>query len=406
MTQKKRRSIGALFLALVMCLGVTAFAAGDEAAFTDVKETDYFYPAVQWGVEAGITNGVGGGRFDPQGQVSRAQVVTFLWRMAGTPEPTNKQTFSDVEAGSWYETAVQWAVENGITNGTGNGQFSPKLICSRAMCLTLLYRMMGSQLDEAAAAEPIKMDEDGSLEELTMEELGTLLLQQLIEMYRGPEVFPDVEEGAYYELPVIWGSLSGILTDENTGVMEEGVKFRPADPCIRAEMISFLYQTKLMQDKANEPELIELGTVTVAIPQEYSDLVYRTIFAVGDDEDGILITISEAASREEAEALGEDPDETGAGELFSIGRVGEAEAKQITEEDLGFAEVFAKDENGKYYVFYHPTDVRYVRETSEEMTADQDQWTTLVEWAYGTAKDDILKYSDGLTAVTLSGDAE
>ena len=406
MTRKTNLRVGALLLALALCLSMTAFAAGDGTNFTDVKETDSFYPAVQWGAEAGITNGVGDNRFDPQGIVNRAQVVTFLWRMAGSPEPTNKETFSDVRAGSWYETAVQWAVENEITNGTGNGQFSPFVTCSRAMCITLLYRMEGSPLDEAAAADPVEFGEDSSLEDITLEELGTYLIQQMIEAVRGPEVTTDVKEGSYYELAVIWACMCGIATEDNTGNMEESILFRPNDPCIRAEMISFLYQTKLYEDAANAPELIELGPVTVAIPQEYTELVYRNMFALGDDEEGLLITISEIASRDAAEALGEDPDEVGAGELFSIGRVSEAEAKKITEEDIGFGEVFAKDDNGFYYVFYHPTDVRYMRETTEQMVADQDQWTELVEWAYNDAVKDILKYSEDLTPVDLSSNAK
>ena len=406
MMRKPLCSAGALLLALAMCLSVTAFATGDKVEFTDVKETDYFAPAVQWGVENGITNGVSKSRFDPRGEVTRAQVVTFLWRMAGSPEPTSKETFSDVEAGSWYETAVRWAVENDITNGTGSGKFSPFVTCSRAMCITLLYRMEGSPLDEAAAAEPLEFAEDTSLEDITLEDLSTLLIQQIIAAFRSEELTTDVEEGSYYELAVIWGLL-GIITEENTGPMEEGViMFRPDDPCVRAEMISFLYQTKLMEDQASAPELIELGAVTVAIPQAYEELVYRTINATDDKEEGILITVSEKASRDAAEAMGEDPDETGAGELFSIGRVSEAEARKITEEDIGFGEVFAKDENGMYYVFYHPTDVRYVRATPEDMGADQDQWTELNTWARTKVCVDILEHSEGLIPVAPDNSAE
>lgn len=394
---KKRnlaKRFGAVLLALAMSAGLSALAA---EPFSDVSESDYYYPAVQWGTESGITNGVGGGRFDPQGQVTRAQVVTFLWRMAGTPAPAAGETFSDVEAGGWYETAVQWAVENKITNGTGNGQFSPDLTCDRAMCLTLLYRMMGSPLDEIAAAPPVEPTEN-----ITLEELGVYMVQQLIEMFRDPSLFPDVVQDAYYELAVVWGGMNGILTDDNTGTMKEGVLFRPADPCVRGEMISFLYQTKLMQDKANEPDLYEYGSFSITFPQAYSDLLYRSVYAIPDDEEGMLLVVSELASRQAAEAMGEDPDETGAGELFGIGRVSEAEARKIAEEDIGFGEVFAKDENGMYYVFYHPTDVRYVRETNEQMAADQDQWIALNEWARRDVKNDILQHSEGLTPVDLS----
>ena len=397
---KKRTLIkrfGAALLALVMCAGLTAFAAEE---FTDVKESDYFYPAVQWGVENEITYGMGDGRFMPNGKVTRAQVVTFLWRMAGTPDPTNKETFSDVASGSWYETAVQWAVENEITVGTGNGQFSPSLTCDRAMCLTFLYRMIGAPLDEIAAMDPVDLEALG--EDATLEDLGVALMQEMIAAFRSPEITTDVPQDSYYELAVIWGSMSGVLTEDNTTIQEGSLQFRPTDPCIRAEMISFLYQTKLMQDEANAPELMEFGPLAVAIPQEYMELVSLDVNALGDDEDGIIITVSEKASREAAEALGEDPEETGAGELFSIGRVSKEEAQKIVDEDLGNAEVFAKDENDKYYVFYHPTDVRYVRETPEQMTADQDQWTALNEWAQNDVRKDILQYSEGLTPVTLN----
>ena len=396
MKQIKLFRFSTFFLAMVISFGMVAFdVCADYTQFTDVKESDYYYDAVIWAAESGITNGVGDNRYEPTGEVTRAQIVTFLWRMAGEPASENTESFTDVEAGSWYEAAVRWAVEQNITNGTGNNQFSPDLICNRAMCLTLLYRMMDSPLDEAAAAEPVELTED-----ISLEELGIYMMQQMIEMMRDPRIFPDVQNDAYYELAVVWGSMNGILTDDNTGTMEEGVLFRPDDSCIRAEMISFLYQTKLMQDAANAPELYEDGPLTVAIPKEYSDLLYHTVYGIPDDEDGILITISEIASREAAEAMGDDPEE--AGVLFSIGRVSEEVLHEMLCGDMSGAEIFAKDENGKYYVFYHPTDVRYVRETNDQMAADQEQWTMLNEWAWGVVRDDILKYSSGLTEVTFT----
>ena len=384
----------ALVLALIFALVPAVPALAEGTSFTDVAEDAWYVDEVAWAVDANITEGVGDNRFDPEGEVNRAQIVTFLWRMAGRPEPTTTETFADVETGSWYEIPVQWAVEQGITKGTGDNRFSPFAICDRAMCLTLLYRLKGAPLDAAAAAEKVEPTED-----TTLEELSVYMLQQMIEMYRSPEIFPDVEEGAYYELAVIWGGMNGILTDDNTGKMEPGVTFHPTDPCVRAEMVSFLYQTKLMEDRANAPHLYDYGELTIAFPQEYDNLLYRAVHAIGDDEDGIIITVSERASREAAEAMGQDPSETGAGELFSIGRVSEDEAQRLRSEDLGFAEVFARDENGKYYVFYHPTDVRYVRETAEQMAADQEQWTALTEWAWENVREDILKYSEGLTPV-------
>lgn len=391
-----------LLLALTMCLslGITAFAAERDNGFTDVAESDYFYPAVQWGLDAGITNGVGDNRYAPDGIVTRAQAVTFLWRMAGEPVPTGAETFQDVKTGSWYETAVQWAVEQKITEGTGNGNFSPDVTLDRAMCLTLLYRMQGAPLDEAAAADPV--DLEALREDATLEDFGVALMQAMIAAFRDTEnIKTDVHKDAYYELAVIWGSMNGVLTENNTGIGEGELTFRPTDPCVRGEMISFLYQTKLMEDAANAPVTDELADgVTIAFPQEYFNLIYRSYNGIPDDEDGILLTVSETASREAAEAMGQDPDELGAGELFSIGRVSEEEAQKLAEEDIGFATVFAKDENGKYYVFYHPTDVRYMRETNEQMEADQAQWTALNEWANSSVINDILKYSEGLTAVS------
>ena len=392
---KKTRKIGmALGLALSLALVPAAPAFAEDGGFADVAKDAWYAEEVAWAVENNITDGVGDNRFDPTGEVSRAQVATFLWRMAGEPEPTATETFSDVEAGSWYEPAVRWAVENGITKGTGDNRFSPFVTCDRAMCLTLLYRLEGSPLDEIAAAAPVEIGEDSSTEEW-----GAYFVQQMIQGIRDSGALLDVEDGAYYELPVFWGLLNGIITEDNADITDEGARLRPADPCVRAEMVSFLYQTRQMEDAANAPSLEEYGPVTVSVPKEYYDLVYRISHAIGDDEDGILVTYSERASRDAAEAMGQDPDETGAGELFSIGRVSEEEAEKLRSEDLGFAEVFAKDGNGKYYVYYHPTDVRFVRETPEQMQADQEQWTALNEWAWNHVRDDILQNSEGLTAV-------
>ena len=98
-----KKQILSLLLAVSVLMGGTTFAA---AEFTDVSESDYFYDAVNWGVEAGVTSGVGDNLFAPDGEVTRAQVVTFLWNKAGKPIVTATETFSDVEAGSWYENAV------------------------------------------------------------------------------------------------------------------------------------------------------------------------------------------------------------------------------------------------------------------------------------------------------------
>lgn len=115
--------------------------------FTDVKKSDYFADAVLWAVENGVTNGTSATTFSPEKGCTRAQAVTFLWNAAGKPEPAkNTTTFTDVPAGSYYEKAVQWAVESGITNGISETVFGSSRKCTRAQIVTFLYRANGSPL--------------------------------------------------------------------------------------------------------------------------------------------------------------------------------------------------------------------------------------------------------------------
>ena len=112
--------------------------------FVDLTESAYYYDSVQWAVANGITNGKDATHFDPDGTCTRAQAVTFLWRAAGQPEPTmTEMPFNDVRPGSYYEKAVQWAVEKGITNGTNATTFSPDAKCTRAQIVTFLWRATG-----------------------------------------------------------------------------------------------------------------------------------------------------------------------------------------------------------------------------------------------------------------------
>ena len=110
--------------------------------FTDVKESDFYYKAVLWAVERGITNGTSVTTFGPMGVTNRAQVVTFLWRYLGQPEAGTENPFADVDASSWYGKPVLWAVENGITNGMSATEFGVNTNCNRAHMVTFLYRSM------------------------------------------------------------------------------------------------------------------------------------------------------------------------------------------------------------------------------------------------------------------------
>ena len=108
--------------------------------FSDVTEADFFYKAVLWAVETGITTGTSATEFSPYGVTNRAQAVTFLWRFLGKPATTGTNSFTDVEAGQWYEAPINWAVEKGITNGMGDGIFGINTACNRAHAVTFIYR--------------------------------------------------------------------------------------------------------------------------------------------------------------------------------------------------------------------------------------------------------------------------
>ena len=216
----KQRRLFALLLAFVMTLGTTnAFAAG---GFTDVPKDAYYASAVDWALEKGVTTGRSADSFAPDAAVTRAEAATFLWRMAGEPAPTQAETFTDVEADAnnrWYKTAVQWAVEKGITNGTGNGDFSPTVVCSRGMILTMLYRMQGSSWDAAMEAELPENSED-----MTLEDFGNSLVQSTVESIRSTNALVDVKEGDYFELPAIHGSVETGTIPETVVFDKDGVK--------------------------------------------------------------------------------------------------------------------------------------------------------------------------------------
>ena len=168
--------------------------------FTDVPDTAYYAGAVNWAVAKKITEGVGNNLFGPNDPCTRAQIVTFLWRAAGSPGPKTMSGFSDVPADSYYAKAVAWAVENGITGGTGDGKFSPDAICTRAQAVTFLYRASGAPAVSGNAA------------------------------------FSDVATNAYYAAAVKWAEKNGI-----TGGIGGGL-FGSDNNCTRAQIVTFLYR--------------------------------------------------------------------------------------------------------------------------------------------------------------------
>ena len=169
--------------------------------FIDVPSGSYFYEAVMWAVENGVTTGVSASRFDPNGVCTRAQAVTFLWRIAGSPAPRLRtMPFTDVPVGSYYYDAVLWAVENGITKGTSNTTFSPDATCSRAQIVTFLWRSQKSPA--AGTANP----------------------------------FTDVKASAYYADAVLWA----VKEDVTKGTTS--TTFSPDANCTRAQIVTFIWR--------------------------------------------------------------------------------------------------------------------------------------------------------------------
>ena len=175
------------------------FVREGETMFRDVPADAYYYEAVQWAVETGVTGGVGDDLFAPDAACTRAQIVTFLWRAAGSPEPQSKADFTDVPANAYYAKAVAWALENGITKGTSAATFSPDDPCTRAQAVTFLARALSAKAE-------------------------------------GTADFLDVAESAYYCGAVAWAAEN----DVTSGV--GGKRFAPDQTCTRAQIVTFLYR--------------------------------------------------------------------------------------------------------------------------------------------------------------------
>lgn len=181
--------------------GSTRPITNNRINFTDVSKTDYFYDAVLWAVENGITTGTSRTRFSPYATCTRAQAVTFLWRSSGSPAPKNgRMPFADVSPSAYYYDAVLWALEEGITIGTSSATFSPDAVIDRAQAVTFLHRANGAP------------------------------------SVTGRTAFTDVPQTAYYADAVKWAVDHGITTGTSA------TAFSPNASCTRAQIVTFLYR--------------------------------------------------------------------------------------------------------------------------------------------------------------------
>lgn len=174
--------------------------------FTDAADSSsWFYNAVYWAVDNGITNGIGDGLFGPDGVCTRAQAVTFMWNEEGKPDASGSTNFRDVADGAWYADAVKWAVQNGITSGTGDGTtFSPDQNCTRAQIATLLWNRAGSPEPSSQTSR-----------------------------------FSDVGQNEWYTKAVLWAYENGITS--GTG---NGTTFSPNQECTRSQIVTMLYNAQ------------------------------------------------------------------------------------------------------------------------------------------------------------------
>ena len=171
----------------------------ETSPFSDVSTTAYYYEAVKWAQEKGITGGIGNGLFGPNQPCTRAQIVTFLWRAAGSPVVNYAMNMTDVAEDAYYAEAVRWALSEGITTGTGDGKFSPDATCTRAQSVTFLFRAIGKLVDSKAE-------------------------------------FSDVLTDSYYANAVAWAVENGVTNGIGDGL------FGPDNSCTRAQIVTFLYR--------------------------------------------------------------------------------------------------------------------------------------------------------------------
>lgn len=180
-------------------INATFTKEAEPSPFSDVSTSAYYYEAVKWAAENGITGGIGNGLFGPNQPCTRGQIVTFLWRAAGSPVVNYAMNMTDVAEDAYYGEAVRWALSQGITTGTGDGKFSPDATCTRAQSVTFLFRAIGKIVDSKAE-------------------------------------FSDVLTDSYYANAVAWAVENGITNGIGDGM------FGPDNSCTRAQIVTFLFR--------------------------------------------------------------------------------------------------------------------------------------------------------------------
>ena len=210
-----------IVLLISVLIGVVPVSAKQTQAatvkgFSDVMDSKVFwFKPVYWASEKGITTGYKDGAFKPGKDCTRAQMVTFLWRMNGSPVPRNKSCgFKDVKKSSYYYKPVLWAVENGITTGYSKTRFKPDNVCTRAQTVTFLWRMAGKPIPKSTKSK-----------------------------------FTDVKKSAYYYNAVLWASEKGIVAGYKDGT------FKPDEKCLRRQIVTFLWKYSGKPEPKNLPDI-------------------------------------------------------------------------------------------------------------------------------------------------------
>ena len=263
-----KKRLTSLLLCAALLLGLLPLQSYAAETFTDVSSNQYYYEPVQWAVShvPQITNGVDSTHFGPAQTCTRGQVVTFLWRAMGEPEPTsNANPFTDVSGTQYYYKAVLWAVEKGITNGTSSTTFEPGASCTRGQVVTFLWRAQGEP-SPASGSNP----------------------------------FTDVSSAQYYYKPVLWA----VGHDPQITNGTSATTFSPADTCTRGQIVTFLYRAMKTRPVPYSYEEPDTPYITTASAKNQTYTMTASIDTSGTGSRGdAAISFGSAKSVEDAHTI-------------------------------------------------------------------------------------------------------